>query len=73
MTDSDTTPTPAPTIRLDHFLKLACLVETGGRAKQMIQNGSVKVNGEVCLARRKKLVDGDIVHFEHEELVVGIQ
>jgi len=71
MTDSDTT--PAPTIRLDHFLKIACVVETGGRAKQMIQNGSVKVNGEVCLKRRKKLVDGDIVHFEHEELVVGIQ
>ena len=38
-------------IRLDSALKLAGLVSTGGHAKMIIQNGEVKVNGEVCTAR----------------------
>ena len=37
-------------IRLDSALKLASLVATGGHAKIVIQNGEVKVNGEVCTA-----------------------
>ena len=76
MTDSIPTydsPQPPPaTIRLDHFLKIMHLVESGGQAKFMIQSGLVTLNGETCTARRKKLVDGDVVVFDSQELVVGI-
>lgn len=42
-------------IRLDSFLKLCGVFETGGQAKQAIQSGLVKVNGDVCYMRGKKL------------------
>lgn len=48
-------------IRLDAFLKFQGISETGGQAKQFIQDGIVKVNGEVCTARGKKIRSGDIV------------
>lgn len=42
-------------IRLDSFLKFKGIAETGGQAKQFIQDGIVKVNDEVCTARGKKI------------------
>lgn len=48
-------------IRLDSFLKFKGIAETGGQAKNFIQNGITKVNGEVCTARGKKLHKGDTV------------
>lgn len=48
-------------IRLDAFLKFQGISETGGQAKQFIQDGIVKVNGEACTARGKKIRSGDIV------------
>ena len=48
-------------IRLDSLLKLSGMVDTGGQAKVMIQNGEVSVNGEPCLMRGKKLRPGDTV------------
>lgn len=51
-------------IRLDALLKFAGLCETGGIAKALIQAGEVRVNGEVCTARGKKLVPGDRVTVE---------
>ena len=48
-------------IKLDALLKYASLAETGGDAKQMVQAGEVKVNGEVCTMRGKKLRPGDVV------------
>ena len=51
-------------IKLDSFLKLASAVSTGGHAKMVITGGEVKVNGEVCLMRGKKLHIGDMVEFE---------
>lgn len=51
-------------IRLDSAMKLAGLVSTGGHAKTVIQNGEVKVNSEVCLARGKKLKSGDKAEFD---------
>lgn len=53
-------------IRLDAFLKLAGVVPTGGQAKSCIQEGLVKVNGEPCLQRGKKLRPGDTVQIEGE-------
>ena len=46
-------------IRLQDLLKFAGAVETGGEAKLLIQEGEVKVNGEVCTMRGKKLRPGD--------------
>lgn len=51
-------------IRLDSAMKLADMVVTGGHAKMVIQDGDVKVNGEVCTMRGKKLRKGDKVEFE---------
>ena len=46
-------------IKLDALLKFAGLCETGGEAKELIQGGAVKVNGEVCTMRGKKMRPGD--------------
>ena len=48
-------------IKLDAMLKFAGLVETGGEAKLLIQQGQVQVNGEVFTMRGKKLRGGDTV------------
>ncbi len=48
-------------IRLDALLKLASVVETGGQAKWMIQDGKVLLNGEVCTQRGRKIRTGDTV------------
>lgn len=58
-------------IRLDSFLKLAGLISTGGMAKVLVQDGQVKVNGEVCLMRTKKLRKGDTVEFGGLKAEVG--
>ncbi len=58
-------PSPEPvTLRLDQFLKLSGIAESGGRAKLLIQSGEVQVNGEVETRRRRKLVIGDVVEFD---------
>lgn len=51
-------------IRLDDLLKNVGLVNTGGHAKIIIQDGEVKVNGEVCTMRGKKLRKGDCAEYE---------
>ena len=58
-------------IKLQDLLKLADLVSTGGEAKLRILDGEVKVNGEVCTQRGKKLRPGDIVTFENREFTVS--
>ncbi len=57
-------------IRLDSALKLANLVVTGGHAKIVIQNGEVKVNGDICTMRGKKLRSGDRVEFEGNGFII---
>ena len=51
-------------IRLDDLLKAVGVVNTGGHAKIVIQDGEVKVNGEICTMRGKKLRDGDTAEYE---------
>ena len=50
-------------IKLESFLKLANAVPSGGMAKNLILDGQVQVNGQVCLQRGKKLRPGDAVGF----------
>ena len=51
-------------IKLQDLLKFANIVSTGGEAKIIIQEGLVKVNGEVCTMRGKKLRPGDDVEVD---------
>ena len=57
-------------IKLDALLKYAGLCETGGEAKELVQGGAVKVNGEVCTMRGKLLLPVDVVAFAGRELTV---
>ena len=50
-------------IKLEAALKLANAVCSGGEAKAVIQDGQVKVNGEICTMRGKKLYPGDEFSF----------
>ena len=61
------------TIRLDAFLKLTGLVDIGGQAKLLIQEGRVLVNGEVCPQRGKKLRPGDTVALGESRFQVAAQ
>ena len=54
-------------IKLGQALKAANLVEDGVEAKYVIQDGEVKVNGEVDIRRGRKLYDGDRISFQGEE------
>lgn len=58
-------------IKLGQALKLAGLVGSGVDAKFVIQDGQVKVNGEVDTRRGKKLVSGD--NFEFNGVVVTVE
>ena len=57
-------------IKLGQALKLAGLVESGVEAKIEIQEGFVKVNGEVELQRGKKIYPGDIIEFDGQQVKV---
>lgn len=57
-------------IKLQDLLKFARLVETGGQAKILIQDGYVTVNGEICTMRGKKIRNGDIVTLDDDTLEV---
>ena len=50
-------------IKLDSLLKFAGIVETGGIGKEIILEERIKVNGETCTQRGKKLRAGDRVEF----------
>lgn len=51
-------------IKLDQFLKFTGIAETGGHAKEIVAEGVVSVNGEICLQRGKKLRSGDVVELD---------
>ena len=57
-------------IKLDDLLKFAGILSSGGQAKAVILDGLVKVNGEVCLMRGKKLRGGEIIEFEENIIKV---
>lgn len=57
-------------IKLDSLLKFAGMVETGGEAKELIQAGQVKLNGEVCTMRGKKCVPGDEIELDGRTVAV---
>ncbi len=57
-------------IKLEGLLKFEGVAETGGEAKELIQEGQVTVNGAVCTQRGKKLRPGDTVELGGVRLTV---
>ncbi len=57
-------------IKLGQALKLAGLVENGAEAKERIQGGDVKVNGETDTRRGRKCVPGDVIEMEGKSFTV---
>ena len=67
MSDTDDLREP---IRLDQFLKLRGVTQSGGEAKHLIQSGGVTVNGETETRRGRKLQVGDVVQAFGKQLTV---
>lgn len=57
-------------IKLDQFLKFCGIAETGGHAKEIVAEGVVYVNGEICMQRGKKLFPGDEVVIDDYKIFV---
>ncbi|MDE6677604.1 MAG: RNA-binding S4 domain-containing protein [Ruminococcus sp.] len=57
-------------IKLDALLKFASMVNSGGEAKMLIQNGQILVNDEICTMRGKKIHSGDIVTYGNKKIIV---
>ncbi|WKD22190.1 RNA-binding S4 domain-containing protein [Pseudoalteromonas sp. KG3] len=53
-------------IELCKLLKVLDLVEGGGQAKNLITEGYVGVNHEICTIKRKKLYSGNVLEFDGE-------
>ncbi len=58
-------------IKMGQLLKLANMVESGAVAKEVIEEGLVKYNGQVETRRGKKIYPGDIVEFDGESVTVS--
>lgn len=57
-------------INLSQLLKVMNLVESGSMAKEVIDEGFVKVDGEIEFRYRRKLYDGMIVEFNGEQIQI---
>lgn len=57
-------------INLSQLLKAMNFVESGAMAKEVIDEGLVKVDGEIESRYRRKLYDGMVVEFEGEQIKV---
>lgn len=57
-------------IKLDQLLKFSGAAAIGSEAKELIAAGSVKVNGEVCTMRGKKIRPGDTVNVYNKDITV---
>ncbi|KAA9393803.1 RNA-binding S4 domain-containing protein [Kocuria coralli] len=57
-------------IRLGQALKLGNLVEDGAQARTVIEDGLVKVNGDIEERRGRQLHDGDVVTLNGISIVI---
>lgn len=60
-------------IKLDQLLKFSGVADIGSEAKQMVLDGIVKVNGEVCTMRGKKIRPGDLVEIIGEDIIIRLE
>jgi ribosome-associated protein len=57
-------------IELYKVLKLEGLCSSGGEAKLVIADGKVRVNGEIETRKRKKILNGDLIEFSGEQILI---
>lgn len=60
-------------IKLDQLLKFSGVADIGSEAKQMVLDGIVSVNGEVCTMRGKKIRPGDLVEITGEDIIIRLE
>ena len=60
-----------PFIKLDSAMKLADAVGSGGTAKLLIEDGQIRVKGEICTQRGKKLYPGDRFRFDNTDYLIA--
>lgn len=60
-------------IKLNQLLKFSGVADIGSEAKQMVLDGIVKVNGEVCTMRGKKIRPGDLVEITGEDIIIRLE
>lgn len=60
-------------IKLQQLLKFSGAADIGSEAKDMIASGIVKVNGEVCTMRGKKLRPGDVAEITAEDIILRLE
>ncbi len=59
-------------VELYKILKFEGLVSSGGEAKSVIDDGLVKLNGDIETRRRKKIISGDVIEFNNETFKVQL-
>lgn len=59
-------------VELYKILKFEGMTSSGGEAKLVIEQGLVKVNGKVETRKRKKIVSGDIIEFNHDKIHIQL-
>jgi len=59
-------------IELIKLLKLLHIAETGGHAKIMVEDGEVKLNGEVEFRKRAKLRPGDLIETSGKQITIEL-
>ncbi len=62
-----------PFIKMGSLIKLASIVGSGGIVKMIVQDGLVKLNGEVCTMRGKKIIANDVVEVNLESEIYKIK
>ena len=60
-------------VELCKLLKFEGIIASGGEAKLLIGDGQVSLNGAVETRKRKKIVDGDIIEFAGEKMLVKLE
>lgn len=60
-------------VELYKILKFESMVASGGEAKQVIAEGMVLVNGAVETRKRRKIVAGDTIRFDGEQVRIQLK
>ena len=60
------------TITMDKLLKFAGVADTGGQAFMMVEDGVVRLNGQLVTEKRKQVRPGDVVNIDNQiELTIA--
>jgi ribosome-associated protein len=59
-------------VELYKILKFESLVNSGAEAKLVIDDGLVRVNGELELRRRRKILEHDTVEFDGVRMIMAL-